>query len=128
MMGTHVSGMDKNGWAYVISAGRRWAQEGYFEGTDYAANSLFASVEKRINDNHSVNFTSIYAQNKRGKNSPNSDEVVNLVGINYNSYWGTQDGRKRNSRIRNLEEPMFMLEHFWKLTNRTNINTTVLYQ
>ena len=128
MMGTHVSGMDKNGWAYVISAGRRWAQEGYFEGTDYAANSLFASVEKRINDNHSVNFTSIYAQNKRGKNSPNSDEVVNLVGINYNSYWGTQDGRKRNSRIRNLEEPMFMLEHFWKLTNRTKINTTALYQ
>ena len=127
-MGTHVSGMDKNGWAFVVSGARRWAQEGYFNGTDYAANSFFASVEKRINDNHSLNFTSIYAQNKRGKNSPNSDEVVNLVGINYNSFWGEQDGRKRNSRVRNLEEPMFMLEHFWKLTNRTKINTTAMYQ
>jgi hypothetical protein len=50
MMGTIVSKMDKDGWAYVVSAGRRWAQEGYFDGTDYAANSFFASVEKKIND------------------------------------------------------------------------------
>ncbi len=32
-MGTYASGMNKDGWAYVVSAGRRWAQEGYFEGT-----------------------------------------------------------------------------------------------
>ena len=128
VMGTHVSGMDKDGWAFVISAGRRWAQEGYFEGTDYAANSFFGSVEKKFNDHHSLNFTSIYAQNKRGKNSPNSNEVVDLVGIKYNSYWGEQDGRKRNSRVRNLEEPILMLEHFWKVNSKTNINTTLSYQ
>ena len=128
VMATHVSGMDKDGWAYVLSAGRRWAQEGYFEGTDYAANSFFASVEKRINDNHTLNFTSIYAQNKRGRNSPNTNEVMNLVGNRYNSFWGFQEGRARNSRDRELEEPMFMLEHFWKVTSRTKINTTVMYQ
>ena len=33
-MATHASGMNKNGWAYVVSGGRRWAQEGYFDGTD----------------------------------------------------------------------------------------------
>ncbi len=43
-MATHASGMNKDGWAYVISAGRRWANEGYFEGTDYAANSFFHRV------------------------------------------------------------------------------------
>lgn len=128
VMGTHVSGMDKDGWAFVISAARRWAQEGYFEGTDYAANSFFSSIEKKFNDHHSLNFTSIYAQNKRGKNSPNSDEVVDLVGIKYNSYWGEQDGRKRNSRVRNLAEPIFMLEHFWKINSKTNLNTTLSYQ
>jgi hypothetical protein len=26
--------------AYVVSAGKRWAQEGYFEGTNYDANSF----------------------------------------------------------------------------------------
>lgn len=47
-MATHASGFNKNGWAFVVSASRRWAQEGYFEGTDYAANSVFASVEKKL--------------------------------------------------------------------------------
>lgn len=127
-MGTHASGMNKDGWAYVVSAGRRWAQEGYFEGTSYSANSLFASVEKKFNENHSLNFTSIYAQNKRGKNSPNTDEQNDLVGIKYNSYWGNQDGRRRNSRMKKTEEPLLMLTHFWKLNSKTNINTTVSYQ
>ena len=128
LMGTHVSGMQTNGWAYVVSAGRRWADEAYFEGTNYSANSLFASVEKRINKHHSINFTSIYASNVRGKNSPNSQEVQDLVGEKYNSYWGYQDGRKRNSRVKKSAEPMFMLTDYWKINDNTTLNTTVSYQ
>lgn len=127
-MGTHASGMNKDGWAFVVSASRRWANEGYFEGTNYAANSLFASVEKKINENHSINFTSIFAQNKRGKSSPNTDEVTRLKGIEYNSYWGWQDGEKRNSRYKEIEEPINMLSHFWKINAKTNLNTNVAYQ
>ncbi len=127
-MGTHVSGMGTDGWAYVISAGRRWAQEGYFEGTNYSANSLFASVEKKINDKHSLNFTSIFAQNKRGKNSPNTDEQTDLVGVKYNSYWGYQAGKKRNSRFKDSEEPLLMLTDYWRPSTNTAINTTVSYQ
>lgn len=127
-MGTYASGMDKDGWAYVISASRRWAEEGYFEGTDYAANSMFASVEKKINDSHSLNLTSIYAQNSRGKNSPNTQEVSDLMGVKYNSYWGWQDGKKRNSRDKNVEEPIVMLSHYWKLNDKNLLNTNVSYQ
>lgn len=127
-MATHASGLDKDGWAFVISASRRWAQEGHFEGTDYAANSLFASVEKKFNDKHSLNFTSIYAQNSRGKNSPNTEEVNNLMGVQYNSYWGWQNGKKRNSRDKDIAEPINMLSHFWKITDRTSLNTNVAYQ
>ncbi|MBP6557207.1 MAG: TonB-dependent receptor [Flavobacterium sp.] len=127
-MGTHASGMNKDGWAFVVSASRRWADEGYFEGTNYAANSLFASIEKKFNDNHSLNFTSIFAQNKRGKSSPNSDEVTRLKGVEYNSYWGWQEGEKRNSRYKEIEEPINMLSHFWKINNKTNLNTNVAYQ
>ncbi|WP_412476835.1 carboxypeptidase-like regulatory domain-containing protein [Flavobacterium sp. TBRC 19031] len=128
MMGTHASGMNKDGWAFVVSASRRWAEEGYFEGTNYAANSLFASIEKKINENHSINFTSIFAQNKRGKSSPNTDEVTRLKGIEYNSYWGWQEGEKRNSRYKEIEEPINMLSHFWKINAKTNLNTNVAYQ
>ena len=128
MMGTMASGMDTNGWAYTISAGRRWANNGYFEGTNYSANSLFASVEKRINAKHSLNLTTIFAQNKRGKNSPNTDEVISLVGEKYNSYWGWQEGEKRNSRMKDAEEPMLMLTDYWKINSKVQLNTTVAYQ
>ena len=127
-MATHASGLDENGWAYVVSGSRRWAQEGYFEGTDYGANSLFASVEKKINDKHSINFTSIYAQNSRGKTSPNTDEVNSIMGVKYNSYWGWQDGQKRNSRDKDIQEPINMLSHYWKINENTRLNTNVSYQ
>ena len=127
-MVTHASGMNANGWAYVFSAGRRWAQDGYYEGTSYDANSLFASIERKLNDNQSLNFTAIYAQNKRGKSSPNTAELSDLSGVKYNSYWGTQEGEKRNSRIKETEEPLFMLSHFWKINPETNLTTTVSYQ
>ena len=128
MMGTHASGMDKEGWAFVVSASRRWAQEGYFEGTDYGANSIFASVEKKFNDKHSLNLTAIYAQNSRGKNSPNTKEVTDLMGVEYNSFWGWQDGKKRNSRDKDLEEPITMLSHYWKISEKTTLNTNVAFQ
>jgi hypothetical protein len=127
-MVTHNSGLMDNGWAYSISGSRRWAQEGYFEGTDYGANSLFISVEKRFNKKHSLNFTSIYAQNTRGKSSPNTAEVNNLMGIKYNSFWGWQDGKKRNSRDKDVNEPILMLSHYWKISDRTSLNTNIAYQ
>ena len=127
-MGTHASGMNRQGWAFVVSASRRWAQEGYFEGTDYSANSLFASVEKKINEKHSLNFTSIFATNSRGKSSPNTDEVTRLAGEKYNSYWGYQSGKKRNSRDKDVEEPILMLTHYWKMTDKTNLTTSIMHQ
>ena len=127
-MATHATGLQADGWAYIISASRRWAQEGYFEGSDYSANSFFASVEKKFNDKHSLNFTSIYAENSRGKNSPNTNEVNSLMGNDYNSYWGWQNGKKRNSRDKDVEEPIFMLSHYWNIGETTSLNTNVSYQ
>lgn len=127
-MATYASGLDEDGWAFVLSASRRWAVEGYFDGTDYSANSFFASVEKKFNDKHSLNFTSIYAQNSRGKNSPNTEEVNNIAGVKYNSYWGWQNGKKRNSRDKDVEEPILMLSHYWNISERTSLNTNVAYQ
>lgn len=128
VMGTHASGMDRDGWAYTVSASYRIADEGYFEGTDYDAKSAFLAVEKRFNDKHSLNFTSMYAYNSRGKNSPNTEEVNDLTGIRYNSYWGYQNGEKRNSRDKDVEEPILMLSHYWTLSDNTILNTNVAYQ
>ncbi|MBS7320173.1 MAG: carboxypeptidase-like regulatory domain-containing protein [Myroides sp.] len=128
VMLTHGSGMKPNGWAYAASASYRMANEGFFEGTDYDAKSFFLAVEKKINNNHSLNLSAIYAQNRRGKNSPNTQEVIDLMGYRYNSYWGTQDGKKRNSRDKDVEEPIFILSHYWNISEKTTLNTNVAYQ
>jgi hypothetical protein len=127
-MATAATGMNKKGWAFAISGGRRWAQEGYYEGTNYSANSLFISIEKKFNDRNSFSLTGIYAQNKRGKNSPNTAEQSDLAGVKYNSYWGFQEGEKRDSRVKKVEEPILMLTHYWKINPKTNLNTTASYQ
>ena len=128
LMASYSSGLMANGWAYTIMAGRRWGNEGYQDATLYDSNSFFASVEKQINDKHSLNFTSIYAPNRRGKSSPNTQEVYDLKGIKYNEYWGWLDGEKKNSRIKEVEEPILMLNHNWNISSKTTLNTNVGYQ
>ena len=115
LMATYASGVVKGEWSYVFSLGRRWGNGGYQDGTFYDANSFFGAVEKRINKNHSLNFTAFYTPNRRGKSSPNSQEVYDLKNIKYNEYWGYQDGRKRNSRVKRISEPVVMLNHYWKI-------------
>lgn len=128
VMATHASGVVKGGWSYAFSLGRRWGNEGFQDGTFYDANSFFVSVEKKINDKHSLNFTGFYTPNKRGKSSPNTQEVYDLKNIKYNEYWGYQDGEKRNSRVKRIAEPVLMLNHYWDFTDKTSLNTNVAYQ
>ncbi len=97
LMATYSSGLDDKGWAYSISMGRRWGNEGYQDASFYDSNSLFVSVEKILNNQHSFNLAAIYTPNKRGKSSPNTQEVYDLQDTRYNEYWGWHDGEKRNS-------------------------------
>ncbi|NNC49420.1 MAG: TonB-dependent receptor [Flaviramulus sp.] len=127
-MGTYASGIVKNNWAYTVSVGKRWGNEGYQDATSYNSNSFFASVEKIISDEHSINVTTIYTPNRRGKSSPNTQEVYDLKNIKYNEYWGWHDGEKRNSRIKEVNEPIVMLNHYWELNSSTNLNTNIGYQ
>lgn len=125
---THSSGISKNGWAYAFSLSKRTAEEGFTEGTKYNATSLFAALEKKFNEQHKISFTAIAAENKRGKAAPQTKEVFDLKGIQYNSYWGFQNGTIRNSRIRTIFEPLFIVNHDWKIGHKTTLNTNVSYQ
>ncbi len=127
-MGSYHSGLLPSGWAYSLSLSKRFGSEGYVEGTSYDATSLFTSVEKRFNDSHSLNFTAIYTPNSAGKSSPVSEEVAEIKGQKYNSYWGWDKGEIRNSRIRKVEEPVMMLNHSWSFNNDLEINSNVAYQ
>ena len=115
-------------WDFTVSVSRRWAEEGHFQGTFYDANSFFVGVENKINDSHSINFSGIFASNRRGKSSPNTQEVYDLQSENYNSYWGWQNGAKRNSRVKKLEEPIFLLTHYWDISQKSKLETSLFYQ
>nr|WP_299032492.1 TonB-dependent receptor [uncultured Tenacibaculum sp.] len=128
LMATYSSGLLANGWAITVSGSRRAGNEGYVDGTFYDANSIFLSLEKQINDAHSLNLTVIAAENERGKSSPNTQEVFDIRGIRYNSYWGYQNGKMRNSRVKRLYEPIIMLNHYWNLSDNTTLNTNIGYQ
>jgi len=128
-MATHSTGMLPSGWAFTISASQRWAQEGYQPGTFYDAYSYFLSVDKKLGDNHLLNLTAFGAPNKRGRSGAATQELYDLAGSNYyNSYWGYQEGEKRNSRVSDTHQPMAILRHDWTVGDATTITTSVAYQ
>lgn len=128
VMATYSTGMMKNGWAFTFSGSRRWVDEGVIDGTYQDAYAYFFAAEKKLSDKHSLNFTAFGSPTRRASNSPNTQEVYDLMGKNYNAYWGWQDGEKRNSRIRKVFEPIFMLTHYWDMGKNTSLNTTISYQ
>lgn len=129
VMATWSSGLLPGGWAVSLSASRRWAQEGYVEGTFYDAYSYFFSVDKKINDHHSLNLTAFGAPVVRGRNGAATAEMYDLAGSNYyNSYWGYQNGEKRNSRVVNAHQPMVILRHDLDVSDKTHITTALSYQ
>lgn len=128
VMGSYNSGVNAKGWAYSVLISRRFGNEGYIEGTLYDANSFFASVEKVINQKHSLNFSTFYTPNRRGRSTAITNEVYQLKGRDYNPFWGKQDGDIRSARIREIEEPVFMLNHYWNISDKTRLNTNVAYQ
>lgn len=128
LMATHSTGLSKKGWAFTVSASRRWAAEGTIDGTLQDSYAYFAAIEKQFSSRHSLNLTAFGAPTYRGSNSPNTQEVYDLMGKDYNSYWGWQDGEKRNSRIRKVFEPIFMLTDNLKIGKSSNWNNTISYQ
>ena len=128
LMATYNSGMLEKGWAYSLSLGRRWGNEGYQDASFYDSNSAFLSVQKIFNNKHSLNFAAIYAPNRRGKVSPNTQEVYDLKGIKYNEYWGYHDGEKRNSRVKRVVEPILLLNHDWYIDDKSSLETSIGYQ
>lgn len=125
---THATGLNEKGVAFTISGSRRWAEEGYVDGTYYDAWAYFFAAEKKYSDNHSVSFVAYNAPIRRGMQGAGTEEINNLAGTNYyNPNWGYQNGEKRNARIRFQQEPTFIMNHYWDNKAGTRINTAASY-
>ena len=107
---------------------------GYTEGTFYQAYSYFLSLEKKINDQHSIDLTVFGAPSQRGGSAPVVQEAYDLVGSNYyNPNWGYQtvdaDGKQvmRNSRVSTYHQPFASLTWYWTPNKKTSFQTSVFY-
>jgi hypothetical protein len=129
LMGTWSTGMLPSGWAFSFSGSRRWADEGYVPGTFYNAWSYFASIDKKLGQNHLLNLTALGSLIRRGSQGASTDEFNDLAGTKfYNPHWGWQNGEKRNARVVDAHQPLFILRHDWSFGRNASLATAVGYQ
>ena len=133
-----------NGWYLFAMASGRYAHPQGFnrkdalfehpEGSFYEAASYFLSVEKKINDKHSLDLTVFGAPSQRGGSSPAVQETFDLTGTSYyNPNWGFQtDGVTgeqviRNSRVSKYHQPFAQLTWYWTPSQQTQITTSAFF-
>ncbi len=122
---TYNSGLLKNNWAFSFSGSRRWADEGYVEGTFYDAWGYYIGIEKQL-PKHTLVLNVFGAPSKRGKQGASVQEMYDLTGnVYYNPYWGYQNGKKRNSRVASMHLPTAMFTDYWKITNSLSLQSSL---
>ncbi len=127
-MYTYNTGVLNNGWAFSASGTLRWGNGlGFVEGTMYNSLSYFFGAEKMLNDQHSLSLVTWGNPTERGTQAASTDEMYWIANDRqYNSVWGYQDGKKRNSRIVKDFAPAAMLTWDWKLDESSKLTTSLL--
>lgn len=125
-MYTFATGLMNNGWAFAGTIGFRYADEGVIEGTFYSSASYLFSLEKRINEAHSLALVTFGAPTERAQQGASTEEAYWLANSHYyNPYWGYQNGEKRNSRVVHDYEPTAIMTWDWKVDETSNLVTNI---
>lgn len=133
LMVTHSTGVLKNGWSFTASASRRYAKEGYVEGTYFDAWSYFLAAEKKINDKHSIGIIGFGAPMDQGRQVLAVQEAYNLTDNNYyNPNWGYQtdnegNKQKRTARTSQTHKPMAIATHYWKINSKSKLESSAFF-
>ena len=126
-MYTYNSGFNQDGWAWSASVTYRWAdyKTAYVDGTFYNALSYFLGIEK-ILGNHRLSLSTWGNPTERGAAQGATDEMYWLANSNqYNSNWGYQNGKMRNSRIVNDFAPSAAFTWDWQISDNAKLTTTL---
>ncbi|MBE6214163.1 MAG: TonB-dependent receptor [Rikenellaceae bacterium] len=122
VMLSYASGALDSGWSYGFSLSTRQGGNGYVDGVYYNAFAYFASVEKKWDSGHQLGLTVMGSPTKRGAQQASTQEAYDLFGSNYyNPNVGYQMDDLRNSRVRDMHEPIAMLNYKWQITENTSL-------
>ena len=125
---THSTGMNKKGWAFTLSANRRWSDEGYTPGTYVDNYGYFIGIDKKVSEKHLLSFVVFNSNTERGRQTYETKEAFELAGSHYyNSGWGYQMGKKRNANTSTSDMPVGILTHDFKISTKSRLLTSVAY-
>jgi TonB dependent receptor/TonB-dependent Receptor Plug Domain len=126
LMFTYNTGMNAKGWAFSVSGSRRWAEEGYVDGTSFNAFAYYLAAEKRINDRHTISFSGFGAPIIQGRQAIAVQEAYDLTDNPwYNPNWGYQDGVKRNAKMSHDHKPMLLATHTFHVSDAAKLTTSI---
>ena len=129
LMANYASGQLDNGWSYAINVSARLGGNDWVEGLYYKSLAFYAGVEKKISDEHKLALIAFATPGERGAQNASTQEVYDLMGDNmYNSNWGYQNGKVRNSRVRKTFEPIVALKYDFTPTDDFKASATLLYR
>ena len=129
LMATYASGELDNGWSYAFNVSARIGGNDWVKGIYYRNFAYYAGVEKRFGDIHKLSLVTFAAPGQRGAQNASTQEVYDLIGDNmYNSNWGYQNGKMRNSRVRKTFEPVTFLKYTVTPSDDLEASATVLWR
>ena len=131
LMATHSSGFDSRGWAWAASFSTRQGGNAWVNGMYYNAFGYYAGVEKLFGsaNRHRLSLMLMGTPTIHGTQTAATQEVYDLLGNNfYNPNWGYQNGKLRNSRVRDSHEPLLALSYEWKIDTTCNLKVNAAFR
>ena len=129
VMANYASGQLDNGWSYAFNVSARVGGNDWVKGVYYKSLSFYGGVEKKITDEHRLALIAFATPGERGAQNASTQEVYDLMGDNmYNSNWGYQNGKVRNSRVRRTFEPVIALKYDFTPSDGFSASATALYR
>ncbi|HCZ22406.1 MAG TPA: hypothetical protein DHU72_02835 [Rikenellaceae bacterium] len=129
LMATYASGELDNGWSYAFNVSARLGGNDWVKGVYYRNFAFYAGVGKKFNDAHKLSLIAFATPGQRGAQNSSTQEVYDLMGDNmYNSNWGYQNGKVRNSRVRRTFEPIVALKYDFTPSDEFSAYATLLFR
>ena len=123
---THAGTLGAKG-SFAFSFSRRWAKEGFVEGSPYDAWAAYLGVEWKPRTNFAITCTGIWNRNSRIRMPAQTEEVNQLKGNTYNPWWGIWKDEKRVANKRRFNAP-FILSQIKGHTKRLDYQVGLSYQ
>ncbi len=129
LMANYASGELDNGWSFAANVSARLGGNDWVKGVYYRSFAYYFGAEKKFGDMHRLAFMLFATPGSRGAQNASTQEVYDLMGDNmYNSNWGYQNGKVRNSRVRSTHEPVFVLKYTVNPLENLEAGVTLLYR